>query len=277
VNPTRLVAIDLDGTLVGEDLKVSDVDAAAIERATADGIEVCIATGRLFSAARPFAEELGLSGFLIPLNGAAVFETLTGEMVRAVPLDVDVARIALDALRERRFRVQLYFGDRLYLDGVDERTEAYLRLARVEPVMVPDLRELLVGRAPPEPGPMKVLGIGAEADVLEQVAQLGAKLGAKANVFRSLRQYLEVTDPRADKASALAWVAAQRGLAAAQVAAIGDSDNDAPMLAWAGRSYAVAGATPLAIASAKRVVGATGTGVAMALADLLADAAYERA
>lgn len=273
----RLVAIDLDGTLVGEDLKISDADSAAIERASAEGIEVCIATGRLFSAARPFAEELGLSGFLIPLNGAAVFEILTGEMVRAVPLDVDVARTALDALRERRFRVQLYYGDRLYLDGVDERTKAYLRLARVEPVIVPDLRALLVGSAPAEPGPMKVLGIGAEADVMEQVRELGAKLGPKANVFRSLRQYLEVTDPRANKGSALAWVAAQRGLDASHVAAIGDSDNDAPMLSWAGRSYAVGGATPLAIASAKRVVGPIGTGVAMALADLLADAAYERA
>ncbi len=277
MNATRLVAIDLDGTLIGEDLKISDVDRAAIERATTSGIEVCIATGRLFSAAKPFAEELGLSGFLIPLNGAAVFEILTGEMVRAVPLDVRIAREALDALRVKRFRVQLYFGDRLYLDGMDERTEEYLRLARIEPVIVPDLRELLLGRAPPEPGPMKVLGIGAEADVLGQVAELGAMLGSKANVFRSLRQYLEVTDPRANKGSALAWVAEQRGLGAAQVAAIGDSDNDAPMLSWASRSYAVAGGTPLAKASAKRVVGATGSGVAMALADLLAEAAYERA
>jgi Cof subfamily protein (haloacid dehalogenase superfamily) len=277
VSATRLIAIDLDGTLIGEDLKISDADRAAIERATAAGVEVCIATGRLFSAARPFAEELGLSGFLIPLNGAAVFEILTGEMVRAVPLDVGIAREALDALRLKGFRVQLYFGDRLYLDGVDARTEEYLRLARVEPVIVPDLRELLVGRAPPEPGPMKVLGIGAAADVLAQVSELGARLGSSANVFRSLPQYLEVTDPRANKGLALAWIAAQRGLDAAQVAAIGDSDNDAPMLSWAARSYAVAGATQLAKAAAKRAVGATGSGVAMALADLQTEAAYERA
>ena len=272
MSAVRLVAIDLDGTLIGSDLAISDADRAAIGRATAAGVEVVIATGRLFAAARPFAEDLGLSGYLIPLNGAAVFEVRTGEMVRAVPLAADVAIEALDALRARRFRVQLYFGDRLYLDGADDRTKEYLRLARIEPVMVPDLRELLAGRAPPEPGPMKVLGIGSEADVLAQVGELGAKLGAAANVFRSLPQYLEVTDPRANKGTALEWVAAQRALDRSQVAAIGDSDNDAPMLSWASRSYAVAGATPVAKASAKLVVGATGAGVAMALADALAEA-----
>lgn len=273
MTPTRLVAVDLDGTLIGEDLRISDVDHAAIERATSAGVEVCIATGRLFSACRPFAEELGLSGYVIPLNGAAVFEVRTGEMVRAVPLDVGVARTALNVLRAKGFRVQLYFGDRLYLDGMDERAEQYLRISRVEPVMVPDLRELLDGRAPPDPGPMKVLGIGTEAQVREEVRELGSRFGPSANVFRSLRQYIEITDPAANKATALAWVAAQRGIGRESVAAIGDSDNDAPMLTWAARSYAVADGTQLAKESAKQIVAARGSGVAEAIADVLAEAA----
>ena len=273
----RLVAIDLDGTLVGEDLRVSDADCAAIERTRGAGIEICIATGRLFSAGRPFAKELHLNGFMIPLNGAAVFDIPTARMVRAVPLDVGIALETLDTLRAKNFRVQLYFGDRLYLDGRDERTEHYLQLSRVEPVMVPDLRELLTCRAPPDTGPMKVLGIGSEADVLAEVRELGARFGSRANVFRSLRQYIEITDPAANKGDALAWVAAQRGLAADAVVAIGDSDNDAPMLKWAGRSYAVANGTPLAKQSAQRVVSAQGTGVAEALAEVLASATYEPA
>ncbi len=275
MTPARLVAIDLDGTLIGPDLTVSDVDRAAIGRATAAGIEICIATGRLFAAGRPFATDLGLTGFLIPLNGAAVFDVASGEMVRAVPLDRAIARDALGRLRSGGFRVQLYFGDELYLDGRDERTEAYLRLSRVTPVMVPDLAALLEG-PPPGPGPMKVLGIGGEAAVVEQVRVLGAQYGERANVFRSLRQYLEVTDPEADKGRALAWVAERRGLEPPAIAAIGDSDNDAPMLAFAGRSYAVAGGTPLALRSSKAVVGPQGIGVAEALADIMAGA-YERA
>jgi Cof subfamily protein (haloacid dehalogenase superfamily) len=276
VTATRLVAIDLDGTLIGEDLRVSNADRAAIEQATGAGIELCIATGRIFSAGRPFAEELGLTGYLIPLNGAAVFEVRTAEMVRAVPLDVDVARRALDELRASGFRVQLYFGDHLYLDGTDERARKYEQLSRVEPILVPDLLELLNGKAPAEPGPMKVLGIGTQAQVLEQISALRALFGSKANVFRSLPEYLEITNPAADKGTALAWVAAQRGIDRTEVAAIGDSDNDVPMLQWAGRSYAVANGTALAKAAAGTVVGARGTGVAEALADVLAGAACER-
>lgn len=266
---TRLVAIDLDGTLIGEDLTISAADRAAIAKAQAAGVEVCLATGRLFSASAPFANDLGLRGFLIPLNGAAVFDVPSRLMLHAVPLDKSVAVTALDQLREKGFRVQLYFGDRMFLDGMDERSEKYIRLSRIQPVKVPDLRALLTVDPPPEKEPLKLLGIASEAEVLAQVAQLGARLGSRANVFRSQPPYIEVTDPGADKGHALRWVAGQRNIDAASVAAIGDSDNDAPMFAFAGRSYAVAGATPLARASAHKVVGPRGAGVAEALNDIL--------
>jgi Cof subfamily protein (haloacid dehalogenase superfamily) len=277
VTATALVAIDLDGTLIGQSLEISDVDRRAVTAARDAGVTVCIATGRLFSAARPFAQELGLDGLLIPLNGAAVYEIVTGEIVHAVPLGKDIALDSLDALRAAGFRVQLYFDDRMFLDGSDARSDTYVRMSRIQPVMVPDLRALLTDRPPPLPGPMKVLGIGSEADVAEQVTVLGAKFGRRANVFRSQRQYLEVTDIGADKGSALAWVAQRSGVGLEAVAAIGDSDNDVPMFERSGRSYAVSSGTALAKGRAGRVVGPQGTGVAEALGEILAGAAYERA
>jgi Cof subfamily protein (haloacid dehalogenase superfamily) len=276
VSPVRLVAVDLDGTLIGSDLKISDADRKAIERAVAAGIEVSIATGRLFSAAVPYAHALGLRGFLIPLNGAAVFDIATATMVRAVPLDASIAREALDATRAAGMRAQLYFGDRLYLDGTDARSDEYLRLSRVEPVLVPDLMSLLTGQ-PPAPGPMKLLAIGDESTVVEKVHMLSVRFGPRANVFRSLPQYLEVTDPRADKAAALQWVAAQRGLDRENIAAIGDADNDAPMLRWVGKSFAVSNGSPMAKQAAQRVVGPHGSGVAEAFVDLFDGVAVERA
>lgn len=272
----RLVAVDLDGTLIGPDLTISDADQRAIARATAAGVGVCIATGRLFSASVTFARELGLRGFLIPLNGAAVFDVASGSMVRCVPLDSAIAREAVVALRAAGMRVQLYFGDDLYLDGMDARSEEYLRLSRVTPVIVPDLLALLAG-PPPAPGPMKVLGIGDEGAVLAQVRRLGARFGERANVFRSLPRYVEVTDPRADKATALAWIAERLGFDRAETGAIGDSDNDAPMLRWAGRSYAVGDGSAHAKESAQRVVAPRGSGVAEAFADMLDGVAVERA
>lgn len=276
MRPVRLVAVDLDGTLIGPDLKISQADRTAIERAAGAGIEICIATGRLFSAGAPFARSLGLRGYLIPLNGAAVFDIASATMVRSVPLDASIAFEALEATRAAGMRPQLYFGDRLYLDGSDARSDEYIRLSRIEPVMVPDLGALLTGHEP-GPGPMKLLAISDPPVVDEQVRELGARFGKRANVFRSLPQYLEVTDPSADKASALAWVAAQLKVGPAEVAAIGDADNDAPMLRWAGRSYAVGNGSPLAKQAARRVVAALGRGVAEAFADLFDGVAAERA
>jgi Cof subfamily protein (haloacid dehalogenase superfamily) len=276
VNRTKLVAVDVDGTLVDESLEISRADVAAIARALEAGIGICLATGRLFSAAKPFADALGLGGYLIPLNGAAIYRIGDATMVHSVPLAAAVALDALDALREDGFRVQLYFGDRLYLDGMDERAAAYLRLSRVEPIMVDDLRALLTTEMPAAEGPMKVLGIADDRRVVEVAAKLAARFAGRANVFRSLRHYLEVTDPNANKGTALAWVAQRMGIPRSALAAIGDSDNDVTMFKVAGRSFAVANATPAARQNASVVVGPQGKGVADALGQLLEAAVVER-
>jgi Cof subfamily protein (haloacid dehalogenase superfamily) len=266
---TQLVGVDLDGTLIGDALTISSADRAAIAAARDSGVKFCLATGRLFSAARPFAQELGLDGYLIPLNGAAVYELATATLAHVVPLDRGVALEAIEALRFAGFRVQLYFDDQLFLDGSDERSDRYVRMSRVTPVMVPDLQRLLDDSPPDLPGPMKVLGIGGESDVLAQIAALGARFGSRANVFRSQRDYLEITDPHADKGSALAWVASHLSIGMDAVAAIGDSDNDVSMFERAAQSFAMGTATPLAKASARRIVGAQGRGVADAIALLM--------
>jgi Cof subfamily protein (haloacid dehalogenase superfamily) len=268
----RLIAVDLDGTLVGDDLTISSGDRAAIRRAIDCGIVVCLVTGRLYSASRRFADDLGLEGPLACLQGAAIYDVPTGRLMQSWPLSAGTALRAYDFMKKGGYRPQLYFGDALFLDGVDEGTEEYLRRSRIEPTIVPELRTLLSDptRAP---GPLlKVLGIGPAADVERDVSRLSDDLGAnKANVMKSQPTYLEVTDPRADKGSALRYIAESLGISLAETAAIGDSDNDAPMLRIAGASFAVAGATAVARQAAGRIVGAQGVGVADAI-DALCDA-----
>lgn len=268
----RLIAVDLDGTLVGDDLTISAEDRAGILRAAKAGIKVCLVTGRLFSASRRFADDLGLEGPLACLQGAAIYDLQTGSLIRSWPLAVKTALRAYDFMMDGGYQAHLYFGDALFVDSVDERTEEYLRRSRIEPTIVPDLRSLLVdaGRAPGSL--LKVLGIGTAADVERDVGRLSDVLGAReANVMKSQPTYLEVTDPRADKGSALRSIAESLGIPLAETAAIGDSDNDAPMLRIAGASFAVAGATAAARQAAARMVGAQGVGVADAI-DALCDA-----
>ncbi|HEY5095805.1 MAG TPA: Cof-type HAD-IIB family hydrolase [Candidatus Eremiobacteraceae bacterium] len=261
----RLVAIDLDGTLIGSDLKISDADRGAIARVVAAGIHVVLATGRLFAASRPFASDLGLRGPLAALQGGVIYDLDSGELLHVVPLRPAIALAAYDVLRARAYDLQLYFGDTLYLDHSSAASDEYLRLARVEPVMVPDLRVLLTGAAPPG-ALIKLLAIGAPDAVVRDLPLLSGQLGLHANVCRSLPQYLEVTDPAADKGHALVRMAGILGVALSECAAIGDSDNDVPMFRVAAESYAVANATDAAKKAAMRVVAVRGAGVAEALA-----------
>ncbi|MBV8171901.1 MAG: HAD family hydrolase [Candidatus Eremiobacteraeota bacterium] len=266
MKPPVLIAVDLDGTLIGPSLQIDERDRDAIAQAIAGGSTICLATGRLFAAARPFASALNLRGPMIVLNGAALYDVPSGARLAATPLAAHTALIAYDALKADGFHLQLYFGDMLYLDELDDRARGYLELSHVEPVMVEDLRPLLDGSPPGDVGPMKVLAIDAPAHVEAFIPKLAAQLGDAAAVFRSQRNYLEVTDPEANKGHALARIAKTMGLELGDVAAIGDSDNDVPMFHAAGHSFAVANATPAARAAAQRVVAAQDrAGVAEAL------------
>ena len=270
----KLVAIDIDGTLVGESLDIAPVDREAIARTIAAGFTVCLASGRLFEASRPFAQQLSLRGPIIVLQGAAVYDLSSGALKFCSPLARDVALRAYDWLVAEAFHLQLYFGDRLYLDEINDWARYYLRLSPVEPVVVADLRALLTDVPPPSPGPLKVLAVGDAEKVLAGIAALSSELGPAANVFRSLPVYLEVTDPAANKGHALRTIAREQGIDLRESAAIGDSDNDVSMFEVVGRAFAVGNATPAAKAAASEIVASRDRGgVADALGRLQASAA----
>jgi Cof subfamily protein (haloacid dehalogenase superfamily) len=277
VSERWLIAVDIDGTLVGESLQISHVDKVAIEAANASGDIICLASGRLFAASRPFAMELGLRAPVIALQGAAAYDGATGERLFCTPLQQAVALQAYDDLQARGFHLQLYYGDSLYLDALGDAARYYLKLSRVEPVMVPDLRALLTSPPPGERGPVKLLGVGSAELVSATIPILARKLGERANVFRSMPVFLEVTDPLATKGEALRKIAAMLRFDMSATAAVGDSDNDVSMFDVVRCSFAVANATSAAKQAASHVVSALGTGVADALNQLRERAAREPA
>jgi Cof subfamily protein (haloacid dehalogenase superfamily) len=270
-----LIAVDVDGTLIGESLVPSPQDGAAIAASQAAGNVICLASGRLLAASRPLARQLGLSGPIIALQGAVAYELASGGRLFCTPLAPTKALQAYDALREGGFHLQLYYGDDLYLDRMNDAARYYLKLSGVQPVMVPDLRGLLNGERPSEPGPIKVLGIASAEKVQDTIPRLASLLGDGVNVFRSLPVFLEVTDRHATKGEALRKLAEHLGIDMSATAAIGDSDNDVSMLRAARFSFAVQGATPAAKEAATEIVAPLGRGVADALSRLASVAARE--
>lgn len=259
MNRPKLIAVDLDDTLLEADLSLSDECVDALRQAKERGVEVVLATGRMFCSALPFARRIGLDGYVIAYNGALI-RSVEGETFWHKPVPAAHALRLIDVARRADLRLNLYLDDTLVVDGIDERVEYYLSIARVQPKVVDDLAAVLR-----QGEPTKCLLVGDA----EQVAELTPKLQAEfpdLQIARSKPRFIEVTRRGIRKEVALAAVAEALGVAMEDVMAVGDGDNDATMLAWAGIGVAVANASTKAKEAAGYVAsGSRGAGVCEAV------------
>ncbi len=246
----RLVAFDVDGTLVGRDLAISSGVRDAITRMQRAGVTGCLVTGRMYRATLPFARELGFETPVICYQGAAIVDPVSDEVLDHRALENDVVRDLVAHTERDGMHLQLYRNDEYYCEARNRFSDLYASLARTEPVIVPSLREAFAF------SPATKAVIVADAPVAQAYeARLRAALGARAYVTRSLPEFVEVLDPKVDKGAALRFVAARLGVPLEHTAAIGDSWNDAPLLEVAGVGIAMGSAPPELRAVADAVVG----------------------
>jgi Cof subfamily protein (haloacid dehalogenase superfamily) len=257
----RLVALDLDGTLISAGLRVSGGVQDAVERARRAGVAFTLVTGRMFQAARPFAEAIGIEGPIVCYQGAATYVVATGERLAHMPLRSEVAQRAFTRAAADGVRALGYFEDELYTEADDAYTRAYTRLARVEAHVVGSLAEFFQKR------PSTKINCVTDADKAGAYSErMRGVLAGDAYVTRSQPEFVEIIDPGVDKGRALAGVARHYGVRMDETMAVGDSWNDVPLLAAAGTAVAMGGSPPELIAKADAVVGSVeADGVAEAI------------
>ena len=264
LGPVRLVATDLDGTIVRHDGSVSDRVIAALGAVEDAGLPVVFVTGRPPRWMAPVVEATGHRGIAVCANGALVYDLRSNAVLDRFTLDPEVAGEVVRRLRER-------------LPGVAfavERHESYaheeryrMRWGSPDVATVATAEELFT-----EPV-AKLLARDETSSGDAMLAAAREVLGDLVAVTHSNPRdcLLEVSAAGVTKASTLALLAGRLGVDAEAVLAFGDQPNDLPMLLWAGHGYAMGGAHPEVVAAVPRRTGSVDEdGVAVVLEHLLA-------
>ncbi|GGW20820.1 hydrolase [Streptomyces capoamus] len=271
--PARLIATDLDGTLLRDDKSVSPRTVAALAAAEEAGIEVFFVTGRPARWMDVVSEHVHGHGLAICGNGAAVVDLHGGpgahRFVKVRELSRENALKAVKLLRDAApgtvFAVEQTYGFHQEPDYPKLHMEIPDNLLPAEELLAPD------GPDADQPV-LKILAYHPSLDPDAFLTLARPAVAEHANVTRSSPSaLLELSGPGVSKASTLALCCAERGISPEEVVAFGDMPNDVEMLTWAGRSYAMGNAHPDAVAAASgRTVANNDDGVAVVIEHLLA-------
>ncbi|GAB3077315.1 HAD-IIB family hydrolase [Nocardioides zeae] len=252
----RLVATDLDGTLLGADGRVSDRTRAVLVALEEEhDVPVVFVTGRPVRWMDELWTDVGGHGLAICSNGGIIFDVANREVRDAFPLTppvlLDVAARVRSAVPGSMFALETLTGFAHEPDWLP-RPGGGRPHRGPEPVVAP-LDALVADDAP---ACVKLLARHDEADPEDYWRTLDTVVGDLATVtWSSTGALVEISARGVTKATTLATLCAELGVDAADVVAFGDMPNDVPMLSWVGRSWAMADAHPDVVAAADAVAG----------------------
>jgi len=231
----KLVALDLDDTLLNGQFRISQENRLAIRSAVRKGVLVTLATGRMFRSALPFARELEIDLPLITYHGALI-RTVREETLYYQPVPLEAAKEVALLCQQRGFHVNAYLNDELFVAQENDFSRYYQAIAGVSVTTVGDLAAFL------SVPPTKLTIIKRDGSLEELLEELNARFGKELAITISRPYFLEITDRLATKGQALKFLADLHRIPQEQVAAVGDSLNDIDMLLYAGIGVAVANA-----------------------------------
>jgi Cof subfamily protein (haloacid dehalogenase superfamily) len=239
----RLLVLDIDGTIAGKSNDVREPIKQAIRKAQAKGIQVAIATGRMYCSALRFHREVGSALPILAYQGAWIQDPVTQKIHQHLPVSRTTAEQLLDYFESEALlsllSVHFYINDQLYVREITPETQIYAQRADIVPKPVGDLRKALSCE------PTKVLALSDDTAIIEQLLGSLRKQYTPAELYltKSVATFFEATHPAANKGTAVRYLAEELlGLNAKNVMAIGDNFNDVEMLEYAGLGVAMGNA-----------------------------------
>ena len=265
-----LLALDLDGTVMGDDLQISPKVRYAIDAARDAGVAVTLATGRSYNSAIKWARELSIDIPLVCYQGGQVKDPINETVLHeaSFPRGLGLELIAWSKQREGqpfaalaegsagsdgdgefqflpgRIGVAMFVDGVMHLERMQQDAEFYEGYFGQRVELVPDLANSL------QSDPSKAMLISQAATNDEILPELKRAFAGRLQIVRSHPYFVEATPEHVDKGKGLALVAKKLGISREAVIAVGDNENDLAMVKWAGLGVAMGNASDAVKAAA---------------------------
>ena len=230
--PVRIIAVDLDDTLLKDDLTISDYTVSVLQKAAAAGIYIVIASGRTDNAILTFVRRLDIAGFeqgryIIAQNGASISDLHERKTIYEYHVDTDVLVGAYKVASEEGLVPEVYDASTIYVSKPNNWTDVDIKLSGLNQCIVKDYPEFLAKGWP------KMLIPGEPAQIQYLLRKFRDMFGNKAVFFMSKPYFLEVLPANCGKGEALSWLCERLGINQAETMAFGDSMNDESLMRYA--------------------------------------------
>lgn len=232
----KMVAIDMDGTLLTPELKISGKTIEAVRKVIDSGVIVTLSTGRMYPAALPFALELQLDVPLITCNGALIKCSRTGKEYHKKALSREHCMEILEYSISSDLNISLYKDDDIYTNG-PYNLYIHEEIDKTEPLIVNDLKSVV------DDSIIKIMVSSKNKSALEYHSNTISKSYKDIlNIYFSLPWFVEVVHKEANKKHALEYLSRHFNIKKEEIIAIGDNFNDMEMMQYAGLGVAMGNA-----------------------------------
>lgn len=225
----RLIALDLDDTLLNEEREITEKNLEALKECAQKGIYIVLCSGRAEDAILPFIKKIGIGEketgrYLIAINGCSIFDLHTREQVFCKKVESDILVRTNEIAEEWGLRSEVYTPDTIYYQEETKWTRLDVDLCGLKGKVVPDYKEFI------KQGFTKMLVPGQPELLLKLQDVLRKEFGDRAVIFTSKPYFLEILPPNCGKGEAVNFLAEKIGLPSDTTMAFGDSMNDESMI-----------------------------------------------
>ncbi|MBR3927786.1 MAG: HAD family phosphatase [Clostridia bacterium] len=228
----RLIAVDMDGTLLNHEGKLTSRTIEAAKAAMEKGAKFVLSSGRMPEALKAFAGELSVNAPCVCFNGGAAVDVFTDEVYYKTPVPMNLAKDIAETAESMNLYIHAFIRGGYIAPVYNEKTAAYEKLTTVKATVVNGkVSENLTEE------PMKILVLDTPEGAEKALPVLQEKFKGRASIMRSQKHLIECVDKNTSKAGALEHLIHALGIDKEETLAFGDGQNDLEMLKWANESY----------------------------------------